>query len=138
MGNTLTERFIQALERAEQTGNVEPLVGLFSDDTELSSLTQAEPHHGRGGAREFWQQYLSVFRHVHSRFTHLITADNTAVLEWVADGVLAGGTPLTYCGVSLLELRDGQVCRFRTYYDTAAFLPHGAKGQARSAPETAS
>ena len=138
METTTAERFIHTLEHAERTGDVGPLAALFSDDAELSNLVQLEPQRGREGAREFWHRYLSAFRHVHSRFTHVIEADNTVVLEWVAEGVLPSGTPLNYRGVSVLEERDGQLRRFRTYYDTAAFVPTGAKGRARSLAEDVS
>lgn len=58
-----------------------------------------------------------------SRFMHT----HTSVLEWVSKGTLSTSEEITYRGVSVLELSHGKVHRFRTYYDSAAFLPQGAK-----------
>ncbi len=48
-------------------------------------------------------------------------------MEWTAQGALSNGRPLTYGGVSLVEHEGEQIRRFRTYYDSAVFLPQGAK-----------
>ena len=49
MASEVTRRFMEALQDAERTGDVGPLVGLFADDAELSNLAGAEPgHYGFG------------------------------------------------------------------------------------------
>jgi hypothetical protein len=68
MANELTEQFMHSLQHLEQTGDIESLVALFSEDTELDNLSKTEPQHGHEGARQFWRQYLSVFDHIRSRF----------------------------------------------------------------------
>ena len=127
MTSEIAERFMQTLQQIEETGDVEPLVAMFTEDAELSNLAMTEPLHGRDGARRFWQKYLSVFERVHSKFTNVVEGDNTAVLEWISEGALSTSEPLNYRGVSLIEIDNGQVHRFRTYYDSAVFLPQGAK-----------
>ena len=127
MANDTPERFMQALQQVERTKDVEPLVQLFADDAELRALVGHRTEHGRDGARQFWREYLSAFQDVHSDFTAVHRGEDFATLEWQSNGTLPSGEPLTYRGVSLLELRDGQVSGFRTYYDSAAFLPQGAK-----------
>lgn len=127
MTSQTSERFIHVLQQTEATGDVEPLVALFSQEAELSNLALKEPLHGQENIRRFWLNYLSVFEHIQSRFTNVIEDNSTAVLEWVSEGTLASGEPLNYRGISVLEIEEGQVRRFRTYYDSAVFLPQGSK-----------
>ena len=130
MTSEMAERFMHMLQQIEETGDVEPLVAMFTEDAELSNLASEEPLHGRDGARRFWQKYLSVFERIHSKFTHVVEGDNTAVLEWISEGALSTSEPVKYRGVSLIEIDNGQVHRFRTYYDSAVFLPQGSKTSA--------
>lgn len=120
---------MQTLQQIEETGDVEPLVEMFAQNAELMNLAMVEPLQGRDGARSFWEKYLSVFERIRSEFTHVTEGDDnsTAVLEWVSEGTLSTGGSISYRGVSMIETENGQVHRFRTYYDSAAFLPHGAK-----------
>jgi len=127
LSGELAARFMQTLQQTEASGNVDSLVALFSDTADLSNLAMAQPLHGREGIRQFWQNYLSVFTHIQSRFTHVSEGDGTITLEWISEGALSSGEPITYRGVSILETQNGQVQHFRTYYDSAAFLPQGAK-----------
>lgn len=127
MTSEIASRFMQTLQQIEDTGDVEPLVAMFTEDAELSNLAMTEPLKGRDGARKFWQKYLSVFERIHSKFTNVIEGDGTSVLEWISEGALSTGESLNYRGVSLIETDNGQVHRFRTYYDSAVFLPQGAK-----------
>ena len=127
MTTELAERFMQTLQQIEDTGDVEPLVALFTEDAELSNLALTEPLKGQDGARRFWQKYLSVFERIHSKFHNVIEGDRTIVLEWNSEGALSSGEAINYQGISVLEIDNGQVQHFRTYYDSAAFLPQGAK-----------
>jgi hypothetical protein len=106
----LARRFIDALLRAEESGNADELVGLFDDDAELRSFVHDESLHGIDGARRFWREYLSSFQRLRSRFERVSDLDGLAVLEWVSEGTLASGTPITYRGVSLVE-HDGDRVR---------------------------
>ena len=57
----------------------------------------------------------------------MLDADSGSVLEWVSRGALPDGAPVEYRGVSVLEVEGDRVRKFRTYYDSAVFLPQGAK-----------
>lgn len=127
MASETAEKFMQTLQQIEEKKNVESLVSLFTEDAELSNLATPVPLQGKNGARQFWQKYLSVFQQIHSKFTNVVESDGSAVLEWISEGTLTTGEPLKYQGVSIIEKVDGKVQRFRTYYDSAAFLPQGAK-----------
>lgn len=123
---------MRALQQAEQTGDVEPLVQMFTDEAELRNLATAQPLKGVDGARQFWRDYLSAFQRIHSHFTDVLEHEGRAALEWISEGVLCNGEPITYRGISILEAGHGRVRRFRAYYDSAAFLPHGSKDRGRN------
>ena len=122
------ETFMSTLQQAEQSRDPEPLIALFDERSELLTLALTEPLIGVEGARRFWTNYLAAFEQIRSTFHHTIQTDNEAVLEWVGEGVLAAsGQPFSYRGISLLEHEGEHVQRFRSYYDSAVFVPGGAK-----------
>ena len=127
MKHRLAQRFMQALQLAEEKHDAAPVANLFSDDAELSKLTHEQPHRGGDGARRFWDEYLGAFKQIRSQFHRIIEADGAAVLEWTSEGELPNGEPIAYRGVSIVEGDGEQVRRFRTYYDSAAFVGVGSK-----------
>jgi ketosteroid isomerase-like protein len=123
----VTDDFARRLQEFERTRDVDPLVELFSDDAELSKLDGADVRHGRDGARRFWTEYREVFDDLRSEFTGDTRGGDRAVLEWVAEGSLrpagdGGARSVRYPGVSILEVADGAIRRFRTVYDSGPFL----------------
>jgi ketosteroid isomerase-like protein len=82
---------------------------------------ETTPLHGREGARKFWRTYRDSFEEIHSDFSKIVESDDAAMLEWTSKGRLRGDRPIDYSGVSVLELRDGKVRRFRTYFDARPF-----------------
>lgn len=124
---SITERFMDALQQTERTHETRELVELFADDAEVTSLARSEPLSGRHGVREFWDEYLRSFGEIRSEFTNVIETDQGAVLEWISRGTLPGGQPVTYRGVSVLETDGRLIQRFRTYFDSAVFLPAGSR-----------
>jgi len=125
-----TEEFIGLLQQVEKTRQVEPLVALFAEDAALLSPVLSQPLQGKEGARSFWRKYLALFRRVRSEMTEVLetsldSGDNPrllVVLEWQSDAVLATGKPLSFQGISLVELVQGRVQSFRTYYDSLPLL----------------
>jgi limonene-1,2-epoxide hydrolase len=132
MQDKISSRFMQTLQQIEETRDVESLVALFADQAELTNLAMLEPLTGKEGARQFWQKYLSVFKQIHSDFTNVIESDSSIVLEWISKGTLSTSEAVQYRGVSILEISNNQVDRFRTYYDSAVFLPQGAKEHSKT------
>lgn len=124
----LTQQFTDALHRLHAERDVEPLVALFADEATLSKLGDQHETTGQDGARHFWQEYREVFDDVEATFTHTTEGDGTVVLEWTSRGTLAEGSAFGYAGVSVLEGSEQRIGAFRTYYDSAAFLPTPAAG----------
>jgi hypothetical protein len=127
MARETAEQFMRALQEAERTRDVEPLVAMFTEDAELGNLAKKGPERGPDGARRFWKAYLEAFQRIESKFHHVTAGEAGAALEWVSEGTLATGDPISYRGVSVLETEGDKVRRFMTYYDSAAFLPEGAR-----------
>lgn len=125
----LTKHFIDALGRLHEGRDVEPLVELFSDDATLTKAGLPHQQRGADGARTFWTQYRDVFGDLSSDFSHTVTDDSIAYLEWSSTGTLRDGTDFSYDGVSVLEGDDQTITAFRTYYDTAAFLHAEKRGE---------
>lgn len=118
----LTDRFIEALHQLHVDREVTALVELFSEQATLTKLGDHHEAHGTEGARTFWQEYRNVFDEIEATFIFTIADDGGVALEWTSDGSLADGQPFSYRGISVLE-GDGQsITRFRTYYDSAAFV----------------
>jgi ketosteroid isomerase-like protein len=126
MASDKAERFMEALRALERSGDVAEMVRLFSEDAALRRLSQREDYQGQGGAESFWREYLEIFERVDTRFDHVIEDGDDIVLEWQSHGSLPGGKPLRYQGVSIVRFGGGEVREFRTYYDSAAFVPEGA------------
>jgi rubrerythrin len=116
-----TQKFIEALRALEETSDVERMVRLFDETAEISNPMDARPHHGQDGARRFWRTYRDSFEEIHSDFSRIVESDDAAMLEWTSRGVLRGDRPIDYSGVSVLELQNGKVHRFRTYFDARPF-----------------
>lgn len=122
----VVETFMTALVQVESAHALQLMVDLFTDDAELSNLGRPLEAKGRVGAWRFWEGYLAQFRDIHSKVTRVIEADDAAALEWRAVGQLPNGHPIRYTGVTVLTLNAGKIRRFRSYYDSAAFLTrHG-------------
>ena len=126
--SNFAETFMQTLQQIEQSRDPEALVALFGDDAELLNLALTEPMHGTEGARRFWSNYLAAFESIRSTFHHHLDTGADAVLEWVSEGTMAGsGQPFNYRGISVIEYGGDKAKKFRSYYDSAVFLPGGAK-----------
>jgi ketosteroid isomerase-like protein len=129
MRNTdeLVRSFIAALQQAEKNCDTAALVALFAPDCKVGSIAIKRPLEKLDGARQFWTNYFAAFQSIASNFVHIHTCGDLAVLEWISEGVLPAGEPISYQGVSILEFAGNGISRFRTYYDSAATLPDGAK-----------
>jgi ketosteroid isomerase-like protein len=135
--NATAERFTAALNEAEGAHDPAPLLPLFHADADLGSVAKPDPVSGADGARQFWTDYLSAFGSIHSEFTSVRAGGNLVVLEWVSEGTLPAGKPIRYRGVSVLDVEGDLVKRFRTYYDSAAFVAPTADAAPAGEPDSA-
>ena len=80
----LAEQFPHALQRMEQSRDVDEPVGFFAETAVLSNLGDGHERRGPEGARQFWQAYLDRFAGIRSEFTHLHMSERADGREIVA------------------------------------------------------
>ena len=120
MSNPLANQFTAALAQLEKQRDLNPIAQLFSDDAEIGNVLVPEKFHGPDGARDFWKRYRDTFENLESDFRNIIITDDRVVLEWTTKGLSSTSQELSYDGVSILEVADGKITRFRAYFDAAA------------------
>jgi len=111
------QRFVDALTRLEENGDVEPLLELFSEDAQVSNVASRRTFHGRDGARDFWREYKGMLRQVKSTFRNMIEAGDRVALEWESSGTAHNGAAVDYEGVSIIEWDGDRISRFYAYFD---------------------
>jgi limonene-1,2-epoxide hydrolase len=117
---SVAERFIEALRGLEETRDVETMVALYAEQSEVGNVNAPEKFTGQAGARQFWTKYRDTFGEVRSTFRNRIINDARAALEWTTEGTTANGAPFNYEGVSILEIEGDRITRFRAYFDPEA------------------
>ena len=120
MSEEVANRFIEALGKLEQTREVNAIADLIAPDAELGNIIAPERFHGPQGAREFWKKYRDTFENVESSFRNRIVTDGHAALEWTTKGSSSESQPFSYDGVSILEIQNDKITRFRAYFDPTA------------------
>ena len=125
-----TQQFIEALHALERDRDLEQIVGLFAAESDVGNNVSSREFTGPDGAREFWQMYRETFGDMESSFRNVIESDGRAALEWTTTGTSAEGAPISYSGVSILEMENGQITRFRAYFDPSD-LGHQIEQSAR-------
>jgi hypothetical protein len=118
MTQEVAYRFIEALAALEQREQIDPILDTFSEACDLANSGSPETHHGKLGAREYWNKYRSNFRNIQSDICNIIIGDNSIALEWTAHATDRSGRALQFNGVSILDTRGQSIIRFRAYFDS--------------------
>ena len=113
----VTQQFIDALAALERERNAERIAALFGLESEVGNIVSPRKFSGVEGARAFWEAYRESFGEVASSFRNVIVSDGCAALEWTTTGTSPAGAPIAYEGVSILEIANGKITRFRAYFD---------------------
>jgi ketosteroid isomerase-like protein len=120
----VADRFVEALRKLEEDRDVEALVEIHTEDCDVGNVAVPRTFSGHDGLREFWTSYRDTFGEMRSEFRNVFADDaGHAALEWNTSGD-ANGNDVSYDGVSLLEIEEGRVSRFRAYFD-----PRSVSGQ---------
>ncbi len=119
MSEQVANQFIQALWALEETKDAEPLAALYTEDALVGNLLAPDQYQGPDGARTFWTEYRGSFETAKSKFRNVIADDGSAALEWTTEGSSFNGLPLSYSGVTILEIEDGKVTRSSAYFNPA-------------------
>jgi steroid delta-isomerase-like uncharacterized protein len=117
MSKEVADKFVEALWKLEQERDVEALVKIHTEDCDVGNVAVPRTFSGHDGLREFWTSYRDTFGDMKSEFRNVFADEaGHAALEWNTSGQ-ANGNEVSYEGVSLLEIQDGKVSRFRAYFD---------------------
>ena len=124
MTKEVADGFVEALRKLEEDRDVEALVEIHTEDCDVGNVAVPKNFSGHDGLREFWTGYRDTFGEMKSEFRNIFADDvGHAALEWNTSGE-ANGNDVSYDGVSLLEIEEGKVSRFRAYFD-----PRSLSGQ---------
>lgn len=119
MSEKITEKFIEALGKLEESEDIETIVSLFGDGCEVGNVTLTKSLSGSDGAKEFWTNYRQTFDQIKSTFKNKNVNGNIAMLEWTSEGTGSGGNEINYEGVSVLEIENDKIKRFFAYFNPA-------------------
>jgi steroid delta-isomerase-like uncharacterized protein len=115
--------------RAEGAGDVEGAVAVYTDDIEHDVVGYpGSPHHGKDGARAFYEDLTANFRAEREEVLHRFATDNAVILDQVMTGTVIGsmlglpgnGRRISFRILHVFEFRDGLVSRENVWLDTAA------------------
>jgi ketosteroid isomerase-like protein len=120
MATERAQRFVDALLKLEEQGDLEGLVSLFSDDAQVSNAASSRVFSGQDGARQFWTEYKGTLGQVKSTFRNMIEAGDRVALEWETQGTSNNGSAIAYEGVSIIEWDGDRIRRFYAYFDPHA------------------
>lgn len=120
MSEQVANQFIQALWTLEETKDAEPLAALYAEDALVGNMIAPDQFHGPDGARTFWTEYRGTFETAKSKFRNVIAGNGNAALEWTTEGTSFNGSPLSYSGVTILEIEGDKVTRSSAYFDPSA------------------
>jgi len=127
----IANKFIDALHRLEESGNLDVITDLFADGAVLSNPQVRHSAAEGNAARTFWSGYLEAFATINSKFSNVVENNGIAMLEWTSKGTVADN-PVSYEGVSVIEVRDGKITAFRAYFDPKQLLVNAEQGQGES------
>jgi len=116
---TLAEKFRAAVNRfdADRPETLE----IFTDDV-VYSESRFPVFRGKEAVKKYLQQLMADHQALQAswEYTNIIVQGNQAAVEWmVRNAVGRGGKKLEIPGSSFLKVRDGKICYYCEYYDTA-------------------
>ena len=120
MSEKVANAFIEALWTLEETKDAGPLTALYAENASIGNVLAPDQYQGPDGAKTFWTEYRGSFETAKSKFRTVIASEGGAALEWTTEGTSFSGSPLSYSGVTILEIDGGKVTRSSAYFDPSA------------------
>jgi ketosteroid isomerase-like protein len=116
--------FADALQTFEKDGDAAAFAAQFTSD----AVTQRLDARGerRGEVEQFWQEYRDQFDSISTTFYDVVEGSDRVALEWSSEATLTDGRPITYRGVTVIDLDRDKIGKLRTYYDSAQFTTSSA------------
>lgn len=126
MQNLVSQHF-----RAEGAGDVDAAVAVYTDDIEHDVVGfPGGPHHGRDGARKFYEELTANFRAEGEEVLRRYFAVDSMILDQVMTGTVIGsmlglpghGRRISFRILHVFEFRDGLISRENVWLDSAAIV----------------
>jgi steroid delta-isomerase-like uncharacterized protein len=126
--------------RAEGSGDVEGAIAVYTDDIEHDVVGYpGSPHHGKDGARAFYDDLTANFRTEGEEVLHRFASDDAVILDQVMTGTVTGsmlglpgnGRRISFRILHVFEFRDGLISRENVWLDTAAIAQQLAQNPVR-------
>lgn len=117
--------------RAEGAGDVDTAISVYTDDVEHDVIGYpGSPHHGKDGARKFYDELTANFRSENEEVLHRYFADDSMILEQIMTGTVIGsmlglpghGRRISFRILHVFEFRDGLISRENVWLDSAAIV----------------
>jgi uncharacterized protein (TIGR02246 family) len=100
--------------------DVDAYLALWADDMTFQSPAHAEPLRGREAFAALVRQSLAFARPLSFDFTHVAVDGPIVLAEWrIAIERRDGGRRIAWEGMSVAEIRDGLIHRWREYWNPA-------------------
>jgi steroid delta-isomerase-like uncharacterized protein len=119
--------------RAEGAGDIDAAVAVYTDDVEHDVVGYpGSPHHGKDGARKFYEELTANFRTEGEEVLHRYVAGDSMILEQRMTGTVIGsmlglpghGRTISFriLHVFEFEFRDRLISRENVWLDSAAIV----------------
>jgi steroid delta-isomerase-like uncharacterized protein len=117
--------------RAEGAGDVDAAISVYTDDVEHDVVGfPGSPHHGKDGARRFYDELTANFRTEGEDVLRRYFAGDTMILEQMMTGAVIGsmlglpghGRRISFRILHVFDFRDGLISRENVWLDTAAIV----------------
>jgi len=100
-------------------GDLDAYLALWAEDMTFQSPVHAEPL-GRDAFADLVRQSFSVARPAAFEFTHIAVVRDVVLAEWrIAVERRDGGRRIEWWGMSVAEIQDGLIRRWREYWNPA-------------------
>jgi limonene-1,2-epoxide hydrolase len=100
--------------------DLDAYLALWAEDMTFQSPMHAEPLRGRAAFAELVRRSLTLARPASFDFTHIAVHGTIVLAEWrIAIEQRDGGRRVEWWGMSVAEIRDGLIHRWREYWNPA-------------------
>lgn len=125
------DQLIEAHLTAEDAGDVEAALAVYTDDVEHDVVgTPDGPLRGREAVRRRYEQLLRNLRTISMKTTHQYYSDDACVIEHLCTCAVTGrfagieghGRQVSFRLLHIFEFRHGEISRENVWMDTATLL----------------
>jgi steroid delta-isomerase-like uncharacterized protein len=117
--------------RAEGMGDVDGAIAVYTDDIEHDVVGfPGSPHHGKDGARKFYEELTANFRTEGGEVLRRYLMEDSMILDQLITGAVIGsmlglpghGRRISFRILHVFEFRDGLISRENVWLDSAAII----------------